>query len=669
MLHAVEIESNRFEDIDRSIETLNIKRIEARDIVNLPGAMDDPIRAAQIYSGAGGGGDFTSFLTTRGSSPAQNQVVMDGIAIPNPYRMRIAMGGGLSIFNPQTIDDVHLHLGGYSAEYGNALSSVLAVTTREGSRDKSRYSLSLNLTDLNGVAEGALQNGKGSYLISLRRTYFDLLASGFASKGSVLPFSQEISGKLTYNFSPAHQLQVSILNNNEQMKLLAGSENPADFNSTEEAKLAFANAVFRSVLRNRFIVKAQIAAFKDRTNFHTYRNINEEDNEFAVQDVFSENYRLNLKQTAFWQIDSTKSLHLGTTWIQDNTEADFALRAGWMHNARTEYPTFAQYNSRSWLSENFAEATAHFNYGTQLRLGTRYDYSQAMQEGHWDYRANAIQSLGHHLRLKASWGTIHQFPNYTTIYTHEFPLNLGGALDTLNAEKSTQRMLGLETDYVPGYRIKFDMYKAQIEDMLLPDEWNLNLPTNSAEARSQGFEFIVEKYWGEKITGLLSFSGGRSEYRKVGDSEWTISKYSLARGLTLLTNYKINQGWSSSLLWRYASGLPYTDFRGTMLRHFNSDLAVLDGRYILTFITDERNNASFPAYKRLDARISYRRKSGKWNMHFYLDLINMLNHKNLYEIIWSISNGTGDQHEQLTANRHELFMLPFLPSIGITVNF
>ncbi|KAA3658423.1 MAG: hypothetical protein DWQ10_11205 [Calditrichaeota bacterium] len=303
MLHSVEIHGNRFEKSDRSIENLNIKKIEARDIVNLPGAMDDPIRAAQIYSGVGGGGDFNSFLTTRGSSPAQNQVIMDGIAIPNPYRMRIAMGGGLSIFNPQTIDDVHLHLGGYSAEYGNALSSVLAVTTREGSRDKSRYSLSLNLTDLNGVAEGALQNGKGSYLVSLRRTYFDLLASGFASEGSVLPFSQEISGKLTYDFNPAHQLQFSILNNNEQMKLLAGAENPADFNSTEEAKLAYANAAFRSVLMNRFILKSQIATYKDRTNFHTYRNVNEEDNEFAVQDVFSENYRLNLKQTAYWQID------------------------------------------------------------------------------------------------------------------------------------------------------------------------------------------------------------------------------------------------------------------------------------------------------------------------------------------------------------------------------
>nr|NIR49452.1 TonB-dependent receptor [candidate division KSB1 bacterium]NIR68344.1 TonB-dependent receptor [candidate division KSB1 bacterium]NIS24927.1 TonB-dependent receptor [candidate division KSB1 bacterium]NIT71803.1 TonB-dependent receptor [candidate division KSB1 bacterium]NIU25541.1 TonB-dependent receptor [candidate division KSB1 bacterium] len=99
---------------------VNVKRMRSRDIISIPGTIDDPTRAVQIFSGVTGGGDYSGYLAVRGGSPDQNQVIMDGIVVPSPYRFRLAFGGGLSSINPNTTRDMYLHLGGFSAEYGNS---------------------------------------------------------------------------------------------------------------------------------------------------------------------------------------------------------------------------------------------------------------------------------------------------------------------------------------------------------------------------------------------------------------------------------------------------------------------------------------------------------------------------------------------------------------------
>ncbi len=662
----IEAEKDRFQQL--SVEQIDVTRIRTDDILTLPGAFDDPIRAVQIYSGSGGASDFTSFLTTRGSSPAQNQVVMDGISVPNPYRMRIAMGGGLSLFNPKTIASVNLHMGGYSAEFGDALASILEVDTRTGNKRKRSYSFSLNLTDLNLTAEGPLQHDKGSYIFSFRRTYFDILAAGFATDGSILPFSQEFSGKFRYDFNPTTRLTASFLNSREEMKLLAGANNPADFNSAEKAGLSFYNLSLQTIAAKRWLLETRLAFYQDETGFHTYRSQGGVD-EFAVQDVFANNDRWHLKQKVNFEINETYWLQAGTALIHDNTVSDFRLRANWIHNARNEYPTFAQFESASTTSENFAEMTAKYGSHTEVRLGARYTWSGAYKEGHWAPRFNIIHEIHPRLRLKASIGKINQYANYMSIYTHEFPLNLGRDLDSLAAETAYQHVLGLESVIAGSYKFSADAYYTRIANMLLPNARNNDIPQNNGKALLRGVEVLLEKNAGGIFTGLLSFTAGDSRYRANNTLKWTRSKYALSRSLTLLANVKINKHWQTSLLWRYAGGMPYTNFNGTMLRYFNSDLEVLDGRFIFTFVNDKRNNAFFPAYKRLDSRISYSKRIFAGNLLVYLDLINLLNHRNLYEIIWSLSNRQGDNSETITAERHKLYMLPFLPSLGLSFDF
>ncbi|HEX9652186.1 MAG TPA: carboxypeptidase-like regulatory domain-containing protein, partial [bacterium] len=154
-LPGVKVEAERvWEKHLTEASVIGVKSMKAAELKNIPGMLDDPVRAVQVFNGVAGVGDYVSYLAVRGSSPNQNQIYVDGVRIPNPYRFRLAVGGGLSSINPHTVDNLYLHLGGYSAAYGDALSSILEIETRRGSSERFHAQGNLNFTDATAVFEG-----------------------------------------------------------------------------------------------------------------------------------------------------------------------------------------------------------------------------------------------------------------------------------------------------------------------------------------------------------------------------------------------------------------------------------------------------------------------------------------------------------------------------------
>ncbi len=114
----------------------------------LPGAAEDVLRSLQALPGVTSVNDFSSQLVVRGSGPDQNLIMIDGFEVINPYRLY----GFVSMFNPETLSDISLQTGGYNAEYGDRLSSVLDVRNREGrGEDWLAGKLNMSLTNTKEV--------------------------------------------------------------------------------------------------------------------------------------------------------------------------------------------------------------------------------------------------------------------------------------------------------------------------------------------------------------------------------------------------------------------------------------------------------------------------------------------------------------------------------------
>ena len=77
------------------------------------------------------------------------------------------------------------------------------------------------------------------------------------------------------------------------------------------------------------------------------------------------------------------------------------------------------------------------------------------------------------------------------------------------------------------------------------------------------------------------------------------------------------------------------------------------------------NGVRLPSYQRLDMAIQWQRGFKSWELKFYLQVINVTNHENLFNYYWT----SGKSDQQKPGRRKGLSMLPILPSFGVDFNF
>ena len=133
----------------------------------------DVFRTLQLLPGVSGTNDATSGLFVRGGTPDENLVLLDGMTV---YHVDHFFGV-FSAFNSDAVQDVRLFKGGFPAQYGGRMSSVVEMVGKSGHPEEFRMSGGVNLLSARAVGEVPL-GGKGSWLISARRSYTDLIRTG-----------------------------------------------------------------------------------------------------------------------------------------------------------------------------------------------------------------------------------------------------------------------------------------------------------------------------------------------------------------------------------------------------------------------------------------------------------------------------------------------------------
>ena len=171
--------------------------LRPQQVLQVAGAVDNIFRALQTLPGVAATEEFGSRLAVRGGTPDQNLTIMDGVEIHNPYRLF----GLTSAFNPETVEKFELSAGAFSAKYGDRLSSILLVENRDGQKDRGlQGSTTLSITDGNVLVEGPWRNqDKGSWMVSARRTYYDLIAERIIDED--LPGFQDVQFRGAYDTS------------------------------------------------------------------------------------------------------------------------------------------------------------------------------------------------------------------------------------------------------------------------------------------------------------------------------------------------------------------------------------------------------------------------------------------------------------------------------------
>ena len=137
----------------------------------------DIFRSLQLLPGVSGTNEGSSGLFVRGGTPDQNLVLLDGMTV---YHVDHFFGF-FSAFNANAIKDVQVWKGGFPARFGGRTSSVVQLTGKAGDPESYHVSLNANLLSGGAVVEVPLR-GRGSIVLTGRRSYTDLIRSGLYEK-------------------------------------------------------------------------------------------------------------------------------------------------------------------------------------------------------------------------------------------------------------------------------------------------------------------------------------------------------------------------------------------------------------------------------------------------------------------------------------------------------
>ena len=695
-------------------------------VLRTPGALDNIFRTLQTLPGVTATEEFGSRLSVRGGSPDQNLTVMDGVEIHDPYRLF----GLTSAFNPETIAAFELATGGFSAKHGDRLSSLLSVENRDGTRaERFAGSATLSITDANVVTEGALPAARGSWLVSARRTYYDLVAARITDQD--FPGFADLQGKVTWDAGPGKTLSAFALRSRQSAALTIDEDDArGEFQDETANDLAWARFDW---------------SLGGRGQSHTIAAYSNTESTFGVDAAFENTARRsNAPGEAGFGIANVTferaltvadtSVRQEVSWSFGTHVFDIGAEAHWLET-RLRFqidgdrnPSAANGSSvqgGAGLPDLLSVAIARTRTGAwvqdawqigrraSVQAGLRWEHPGRSGEALLSPRLAASVFLGPSRRIKAAIGRYTQSPGYEKLAQADYLLDLGGAAaDSLVNEKAVHGSLGIEQELPGGYTVRAEGYYKRFSDLLVGrlesgaerlarlakydfpaalageipiDSIITTTPTNEAIGRSYGFDVFASRAQTAsdvRLTGWASYTWGRGEREAYGRRY--AFDYDRRHAVAAVIAYRWSTRWEIATTTRVASGFPRTAPLGVRVAAIE-DQADRDGDDVVDELVpaldanglpvyevnlggvDNLYRARLPVFARVDLRATWRPRGAAGRWEFYAEVINLLNRKNAGSFEARLAYDASADRPRIVEERDQ--SIPRLPTLGVRFRF
>jgi hypothetical protein len=218
----VEVKADYFSS-EGTISPVSTVGLNGAEVKRSPGSAMDMQRVVQNLPNVANSNDQSNELLVRGGAPDENLTVMDNIEIPttNHYPNQFNSGGPINMVNVDLIEDIRFSSGGFPANFGDKLSSVMDISLREGDRERALAGeASMNMAGIGSVFEGGFADKKGSWIISGRQSLLEFvdMVTGISAIGlTAIPKYYDIQGKATYDLSPTQKLTLTGIFGNDRI--------------------------------------------------------------------------------------------------------------------------------------------------------------------------------------------------------------------------------------------------------------------------------------------------------------------------------------------------------------------------------------------------------------------------------------------------------------------
>ncbi len=626
----------------------------ASDIRRAPGGFQDPLRAIQESRSIESRNDLGTLLTIRGGEPDQILFLSDGFDIYNPYRMRIVLGGGVSLANPDVVESVELYAGGYSARYGNRTSGVIHLRTREGNRLSFRSRATLSVVAASCALEGPIAGGHGSWLVGARRTYYDLFIRPPQGQGTQYPYLGEIQGRLDYDLTPTQRLTARGSTSDEGVDVIwQGDEDSQD--SDTRASSATSNGSLEHVLRwnGSLHMTTRLSMLADRSKLFL----------FGVQDsatfadAHSRAWRAGVSHE--WELASPPHLtRVGIELDRYRSKVDWTADAD-ASPTQNPVPDSLRIDDALTYRAVYIEDVVAVRQKWYLSLGLRFEDAEGSSPIQASPRVSLRGELPGAIRVRVGAGEFLQYPDGIQSFSREVPLGLGD-LNELPPERAGLVSLGLDGGW-KRMTWAIEGYARDTRDLTVPLDRSSYRAEASGRAVARGLETEIaltslprgvrDGIWHEGIDLRLAHAWIDSRFQGGIFEDWTPTGAERVHSFLGRLAFPLSRSVQFSAVVRLASGAPTTPLLAR-IAHWDAE-----DRPRYEPVWGKPFSARTAAYERLDLRID--REVMVWGRRglVFLEVMNATNRKNCQSYQWNSS----------LSHRYPVTGMPILPFIGLSV--
>ncbi len=613
---------------------LGLQKITIRELELLPKSVEtDIFRSLQFVPGVQSTGDVSARYYVRGGGSNQNLVLLNGVSVYNPFHAL----GLFSIIDPEMINAVEFYKGGFSADLGGRLSSVLDLVTKDGNKNYYGGSAAISFLTAKAAVEGPIPSG--SFILTGRKSLFSNTLKKFINLKDA-PFEfYDISGKISYANTEGESLtKISLHGFNSQDKLVNESPYKADYKWTNNIYGAYWFQAWEDV------------PIYSETNFSVSSFRGDIDPKYGLSKQRHNDITDVTLGTDFTNIFSNRDeIKLGWELKSVSTSFNFENLQGIKSAVADKGFHFTFYGKYKFL--RFEDLG--MDVGARVNAITMAKTRSATIEP----RVNLTYVLYPGIKLKGAWGIYTQ--ELITLTDENEIISIFEPWlitpDYLKIPEAIHYVAGLDITTLGNVNLSIEAYYKDLKytaevNQLKADEIDPDFIQGSGEAYGTEFQLRYSNPF-VAFTGSYSLSW---TYRNING--WiSYPKYDARHVVTTNLAFDFGSGWYGSISWFFNSGLPFTQILGYYDKLFFEELfnKGLYGYYLPYTILDDPNLGRLPTYHRLDLSVTKRVKFFFTNTEISLSVMNVYDRQNIFYF------------ERATGER--VNMLPFFPTATIKV--
>jgi outer membrane receptor for ferrienterochelin and colicin len=679
--------------------TFNLKKIESpvsfltigvSDIEKAAGVNRDVSKALQSLPGVGATDPNRNDLIVRGGGPSENVFYLDGIEIPiiNHFATQGSSGGVVGIINPDFVREVNFYTGAFPANRPNALSSVMDIRQKDGSRDRIHTQLGIGASDAAFTMDGPIGD-KTTFIVSARQSYLQLLFKFIGLP--FLPTYNDFQVKYKYQIDPKNELSIIGLGAIDNMTLNTdlqedGTESQRyllDYLPVYQQWNYTIGAVYKHFSDNYFDTWVLSRNMLRNKNFKYPDN---DESQPKISDYRSDEAENKFRfERSYPDLPVKLLIGAGVAYSHYENETNRKVFSNGSLNDLI-------YNTKLdlWSYQAFIQASdTYLNNRLSLSLGlntigNNFNNNMKNPLNQVSPRFSASYRLTDKWDINANVGRYAMRPAYTTLGYKDASGLFINKNENLKHIISNQAIAGFA--YELNFKLRFNLegfyklynnYPLSVTDGMsiagkgtdygqVGDEEIVS----TGKGRAYGIEFSGKLVDYKGLNSTITYTLFKSEFTGA-DGIYRPSNWDTRHMVNLLGSYNLPKNWNISMRWRFVGGAPYSPIDVDLST--NKDAWSVYNRPYIDYAN--YNTLRLKDSHQLDLRIDKEYYFKKMMLNFYLDVQNAYNFQSENPPIYTnkdasgmIMNDPSDPEKQLL-RQLDSFSGTVLPAIGVMIKF